>query len=213
MKITPPSDVQASAREICAKIRQESESEASSLIEKARHSADGITREAEEQAAAQRQRLMKDAEARLKRSRENLVSTLTLAKKKLFLKGIGIVMEKAVAAVEAEAQAFRSHREYPTFLKKAIVEGAGVIDQEYIDVYYASLDERLITPELIKETNAYATHKHGRQFVFAFHAADFKDIGVILQSQDGHLIFDNRFAARLRRMRTEMGMGLFKEVL
>ena len=44
-----------------------------------------------------------------------------------------------------------------------------------------------------------------------FKKSDFSEIGVIVQSQDGRLLFDNRFSARLKRAYDEIYMKLLKE--
>lgn len=201
------------AHEICAKIRQESEAQARLILERAKAKAEDMRRAALRQSEEYRTRLAGETETRLRQVKEHLLSTIALEKKKIVLRNQSLLIGAVLASVEAQALAFRSAREYPVFLKNAIVEGAGVIDQEYLGVYYSSLDERLITPDFIRETTGFATHVHNRQFVFAFHVSDFKDMGVIVQSQDGCVVFDNRFMTRLKRMQDDEGLRLLGEVL
>jgi vacuolar-type H+-ATPase subunit E/Vma4 len=44
-----------------------------------------------------------------------------------------------------------------------------------------------------------------------FNKADFSDLGVIVNSIDGRIMYDNRFLARLERVKEEVYMELLKE--
>ena len=45
----------------------------------------------------------------------------------------------------------------------------------------------------------------------SFEEAEFDDIGIVARSPDSRVIFDNRFSARLGRMKDELYMKLIKE--
>ena len=104
-----------------------------------------------------------------------------------------------LAELKNVAAAFRQTREYTTFLQSAINEGARVINTQEVTVVYSPLDEKIMNDNF-KNKGKYKLLK-----------GDFNDLGVIVQSVDGRLLFDNRLAARLKRKYDEIYSQLIAE--
>ncbi|MDO8535864.1 MAG: V-type ATP synthase subunit E family protein [Candidatus Omnitrophota bacterium] len=185
------------AEEICSSIKRESSEEAQLLLDKANKERERILSEASVEADARSQAIFSAAEKELAEKRERIFSTVTMEKRRIDLEAKSLFIADVIAAVKKEAQNFRGAKDYVKFLRKAILEGVKIIDDKKAQVFYSHLDESVIAQ--LNDINV------------EFKKGDFTDIGVIVQSQDGRLLFDNRFAGRLKRAYDEIYMKLLKE--
>ncbi len=208
---SPLQDNAQEARQICAKIREESERQIADILSRARKEAQGILANARQEAENKKAQMLKDLSRQVYLAKERIASTLNLGKKKIALEERDKFAQQVLDAAIKESLQFRKSKDYPDFLKKAIIEGAAVIDAKDLDIFYSSLDKGVVRESFIKETTTYAADKLKKNFVFKFHESDFQDIGIIIQSQDGHLMYDNRFLSRLKRSHDTIYMNLLKE--
>jgi vacuolar-type H+-ATPase subunit E/Vma4 len=199
------------AQQICAKIREEAESQITDILGRARKEAEKILAQAAQTAADKKTQMLKELDTQLNQARERILSALNLGKKKIFLGEKNKFAQEVLEGVIKESERFRNSEGYRAFLKKAIIEGASVIDTQDLDVFYSGFDAGVVDESFIKDTTTLAADKFRKSLVFKFHKSDFKDIGVIVQSQDGHLSYDNRFLARLKRAQENVYMKLLKE--
>ena len=206
----PQANIQE-AEQICSKIQQEAAYQVQELFERANKEAERILGLAKAEAENKKQVLLKDLDKKLSREEEKMLSSLSLEKKKIALEEKSKFAQQVLDLIFRQAEELRRSRDYLTFLKKAILQGAAVIDTETIEVFCSSLDEKITNSDFIKEVTAFAANKFKKNFVFKCHYADFKDIGVIVQSPDGHLSYDNRFQSRLKRMYDQVYAKLLKE--
>ena len=199
------------AQVIRAKIKEEAAFQTAELAARAKQEAQKIRAQAENEAQRKADEMLKDMEHQISRAKEKVLSTLSLEKKKIILDEKNKFVQQVIAAVHAEAAGFRNDREYTSFMKRAILEGARVIDAETTEVLYSPLDKKLIDDDFIRETGAFITNTLKKNVTLKFTVSDFSDIGVIMQSQDGRLYYDNRFASRFQRVQDEVFARLLRE--
>ena len=120
-----------------------------------------------------------------------------MEKRRVCLEAKSLFIEDVIAAVKREAENFRGSKDYVKFLREAILEGIKIVDDRKVQVFYSHLDEKAISQV--------------GDLPVEFKRSDFGEIGVIVQSQDGRLLFDNRFSARLKRSYDEIYVKLLKE--
>jgi len=185
------------ADELCLKIREESFGEEQLLLDKANKEKERILSEAVKEAERQTSACLFAAENEIARIRERIFSIVTMERKRIFLEGKSLFITDVFAGVKQEAENFRSDKDYAKFLKEAILEGIEIVDSSNAQVFYSYLDEGAIS--LVKDLPV------------EFKKSTFSEIGVIVQSRDGRLLFDNRFSARLKRAYDEIYMKLLKE--
>lgn len=192
------------AEEICKKIIEDASSQADILLATAEKEKSKILEEANLEAENRKKEALKRNDIEIEKMRQKIFSTLNLEKKKLFLeeksKFIEIVFEK----VKETALGFRADPGYKAFLEKAISEGVDVIGEKEVSVLYSGLDEKIIKGDFIKNIKGVTLQ---------FEKSDFKDIGVIVQSKDSRLIYDDTFSARFKRLYDDIYMDLLKEIL
>jgi vacuolar-type H+-ATPase subunit E/Vma4 len=185
------------AEEICSRIKEESAEEVELILGKAHKERERILSEARKEAQAQARIILSAAEKEVEDNRTRIFSTVTMEKRRVSLEAKSLFIADVIAAVNREAENFRSGGDYVKFLRDAILEGIKIVDDKMAQVFYSHLDEKVISQidDLPVE----------------FKKSDFSQIGVIVQSQDGRLLFDNRFSARLKRAYDEIYMKLLKE--
>jgi len=204
---------QENAVEICARIRHDAQTEVAIALERAQKEADKIMAGARVQAEQKRQTELKGLDADILKTKEKILSSLNLERKRLILAQKDKFVQSVFEAVKAEAALFRANADYAAFLEKAILEGVRVIGDSHIEVYYSAIDEQLVHEGFIKKIETGCSLAMKKQCALKFHKADFSDPGVIVYSADGRMMFDNRFSARLQRFQEELSMELLKESL
>jgi len=187
------------AEEICKRIIEDATSQADSLLESAKKERSKILGEANEEAESRKKEILKKGEIDTEKMKQKIFSTLNLEKKKLFLEEKSRFIESILEKVKVMAAEFRKDPGYKQFLEKAILEGIKVVAEKEVEVLYSTLDEKII-----KDINIANVR---------FKKSDFKDIGIIVQSNDSRLIFDNTFSARFKRMYEDIYMDLLKGAL
>ncbi|MCX5692504.1 MAG: V-type ATP synthase subunit E family protein [Candidatus Omnitrophica bacterium] len=191
------------AGEICRKIIEDASAQAGSILTRAGKEKSKILEEANQEAENKKKEALKKNDIEVEKMRQKIFSTLNLEKKKLFLEEKSRFIETVLEKVREIAAEFRKDQGYKAFLEKAISEGVEVIGERDVDVLYSALDEKIIKGDFIKNINGVTLE---------FKKCDFKDIGVIVQSKDSRLIYDNTFSARFKRLHDDIYMDLLKGV-
>ena len=185
------------ADKICSSIRDESGKEAKLLLDKAHKERDRILSEASQEARNKTSVIVSAAEKEITREKEKASSNVTMEKRRVSLEAKSLFIADVIAVVKKRAESFRGSNEYAKFLRAAILEGIKIVDDKRVKVFYSHIDEGMMAQfgDLPAE----------------FEKSDFDEAGVIVQSQDGRLLFDNRFSARLNRAYDEIYMNLLRE--
>lgn len=200
------------AEEICKRIREEAKTQVRDIIERAQKERQRIIDEANLEAENKRQEILKKLEKELEKTKQRIFSTINLEKKKLFLEEKGKFIGVILNSVKDIAKEFRSSGDYKTFLEKAILQGIKIIDQNGVDIFYSSLDDKIFKDDFIDNIEKLCQAKLNHKITLNFKKGDFKDTGIIVQSIDERLIYDNRFLSRLKRAYDDVYMDLLREI-
>jgi vacuolar-type H+-ATPase subunit E/Vma4 len=195
---------------ICAKISEDAEKEAKSIIESGRSQVENILLEARRLAEAKKQEIFKELDQELSKSREKVSSSLNLARKRLILAEKDKFVQSVLAEVREKALVFRHDPGYPEFLGKAVVEAIKIVGDKNTEVYYSYLDEQLFNEGFMKNIKNSCPGSVNNGCSIKFSKSDFTDLGVIVNAPGGRIIFDNRFLTRLERAKEEIYMDLLK---
>jgi Archaeal/vacuolar-type H+-ATPase subunit E len=191
------------AGEICRRIIEDATFQADFMLTRSAKEKSEILKEANREAENKKKEILRKNEIEIEKMKQRIFSTLNLEKKKLFLEEKGRFIEAIIEKVRETAMEFRKDPGYKKFLEKAISEGVEVVGEREAEVLYSGLDEKIIKDDFIKNINGVALE---------FKKSDFKDIGVIMQSKDSRLIYDNTFSARFKRLYDGIYMELLKGV-
>ncbi|MEI8349946.1 MAG: V-type ATP synthase subunit E family protein [Candidatus Omnitrophota bacterium] len=211
-KKLPIDTTKENAQELLKKINLEAEAEIADINAITKREVDKIFAQANKEVEAKKEIDLSQLQKEIEALREKNFSTVTLEKKRVILGEQNAFIEKVFCAVKDEAARFRLCAEYVAFLERAILEAVAVIDSEHMVVSYSSLDEKIFSAEFITNVQKNCAVKFGKKIVFNFQKSDFNDMGVTAASCDGHLCYDNRFTARLKRAYEEIYAQLQKEI-
>ena len=202
---------QENAEVICAKISEDADAEIKTILEQARRESEKIVSQARKSAEDKNLLISKELEQEIQKSREKILSSLNLEKKRLVLGEKDKFIQSVLAKVIKNAQDFRRENGYQEFLENAIIEGVEVIEDGNIAVYYSSQDEHFFNSDFIKKIEKSCSQVLKTGCSLKFNKADFSDLGVIVNSVDGRIMYDNRFLARLERVKEKIYMELLKD--
>ncbi len=202
---------QENADLICAKINQDADEEVRAILEKAGKDAEKVLARARKSAEEKRQAIFKDLEQEIQKSREKILSSLNLEKKRLLLGEKDKFVQSVLSEVRKKARELRKESGYPEFLESAIIEGIEVIGENKVEIYYSYLDEHLFNEGFINKIETACSRVLKPDCGVKLNKADFFDLGVIVNSTDGRMMYDNRVLARLDRAKEEIYMELLKE--
>jgi vacuolar-type H+-ATPase subunit E/Vma4 len=197
---------------ICAKIRQDADDEIKSIMSCVQKDVQHILDTARQEIDRKREVTLAGLEKDLAKARERVVSLTNLEKKRIALEGKSRFVDEILNGVMRKAQDFRRASGYADFLIQAIVGGMEILGQTSVEVYYAAADEALFTDGFARKAESAGQEKLKKTCAIVFRKSDFKDLGVVVNSKDGRVSFDNRFSARLGRIKDQVYMELLKEV-
>ncbi len=199
------------AQSICTKIQEDADSETKVIIERAKVQADEISKNSEKMFNNKKQFLMAELEKDLQKSQEKISSTLNLEKKRILLEARSKFVDSVFAVVKQKALDFRKDAKYSEFIFASIIEGAQIIETGDIEIFYSYIDEAIFTNEFLNRLKTKITAVVGKSCTISLNKNEFKDLGVIINSKDGRLVYDNRFLSRLGRNYDQFYIELLKE--
>jgi vacuolar-type H+-ATPase subunit E/Vma4 len=201
------------AQKIIEKIRREADLLSDNILFSAKKEAQDLLDKSKQMFEAEKEKIEQDLQREIAALKEKNSSSLSIEKRKIILNQKNRFVEDVLSLVRLEAEKFRSNKDYYDFLVKACGEGARVIGSKDIEVIYSYCDEAAFTSREFQDKIRLFCSAIGCDCRIEFIKGDFKDIGVIIQSQDTRLIYDNRFESRLKRGYDEIFMELLQEAL
>lgn len=200
------------AEALRSKIKQESESEIQALLIGAKNEAAKIKEEAQAQAASAKEQAFKESDAEISTLKDQIFSVLNIEKKRMILEEKNNFIKVVLSTVKEKAKEFRASKDYQTFLINTVVEALSVIDEAKLNIFYSKLDASVFNEDFIKKIKETCLAKTGKNISFVFQKGNFDDIGILTESNDGRLLYDNRFLTRLERNYDAIYMQLLREM-
>lgn len=198
------------AQNIILKIQADTQAQVAAILAKAFKDAEKINKDALAQVDSLRQAALEKAALTSDKFKNKIFSTLNLEQARIELKEKECLAGEIVARIKAKAKEFRNDSGYWSLLLEFILEGVVVIGRNQLEIIYSYLDQPILTnPEFVRQMKERCAAEGEINFIFT--ADSFKDIGVIVQSQDKRLVFDNTFNARFKRFYQDILSDLFKE--
>ncbi|MCX7927775.1 MAG: V-type ATP synthase subunit E [Candidatus Omnitrophica bacterium] len=198
------------AEVICERILKQAEEEVVKIKEAALRQKEKILQQAQQEAQKRKQQLLDDSQKQTEKIKEKILSSLVLEKKRLILQNKDRLIKEVFAQIQKQAEDFRLDSKYPYFLEKAIIEAVMVVGSNELVVIYSKYDRNIFNENFRKKIEASCCSTAKKSLVFHWKESDFQDIGVIVYSADGRLMFDNRFSSRLERQRQNIEQELLR---
>jgi ribonuclease Y len=189
--------IRALRREILSK----AQSQAEDLTEAAKGERDAARQQAEEKAQAIKEEILRSAREEAASTKQQGISAARLeAQRKLLAK-----REELISQVFTEAQKrlteLRHSDAYPNVLRRLLVEAAAGLGGGNLVVLANEEDRALLSDEFLAQVaqglDRETTLRRSESSVEV-------EGGVIVERTDGHIRYDNSFAARLERSKDEL---------
>jgi vacuolar-type H+-ATPase subunit E/Vma4 len=197
---------------ICEEIRKQTQQQQDTILQKARDEAEKTIFDAQNQAKKYEEEEKKKNDEEIQRLKERIYSTQTIEKKRITLINQGLFVQKIFDKVMEYSNIFRSSKEYKDFLKKSIKEGIEVIGTDKAEVLYSINDEKYFDKQFIEDVKIFCNPGSNKNFSLDFQKGDFQDIGIIVNSSDKRIIYDNRFSTKFERLKGNLQREIIKEV-
>ncbi|MCX7705387.1 MAG: V-type proton ATPase subunit E [bacterium] len=194
------SEIEKSASAKIEQIMQQAKTEAQKILDDAVKTAEEIIRIENEKTQQQISEMEQRAE-----------SSIKMELRKMHLEFKKEFVEKVFEKVNRMAGDFRNNPEYKHFLKNAVLEAIEVIDKPKVVIRFSSLDRDYFTPEFEKEITEICKKELKKEVSITFVRTDSQDIGITAFTDDGFIIYENTFSARMKRLYDELYTQLMGE--
>lgn len=194
-------------------IREKSEDDAASIIQMANTEAQQILDDAKEKAEANHTDLMKKAEDKASVLRKKIISGAVLEMKSHELRNREKVINRIFKNLSEQLNTLRTKNAYADILKFLIKEGAVALETESIILSAGSYEKKLLTKDVLQKIQQDVNTKNQLQVSFSISDKELSEGGVMLESGDGRMVYDNRFSARIHRMNNQMRLVVIQKLI
>lgn len=206
-------DNQQSAKLICQKIKDDAESQADSILRKAKQNAGLRIKLAKAEADKYLEQKKEEAKDKTVDIRKRSLSTVGLETRRIIAKAREEIIAEVLEEVKSRGENFRQQLEYPRWLKSIIIEGILNIAQNQVKVVASGLDSKIIEKDFIKDIKDELEKNHNLDVdIETVFDKNIRDTGVYIKSKDKRIIFRNTFLARMERQKNRLRLLIFKEI-
>jgi V/A-type H+/Na+-transporting ATPase subunit E len=188
-------------------IMNEAQSDAERILEEARQKADTIRKQAQEQAAQERQRILERAQQEAARIRSQSVATTQLKSRTMQLDHREKLLNNVFKAAQQELPSVQQWTDYPEIAQNLLREALTQLKAEEVTVRadaktQAVLDQAFLD-QVSRENNTKITMGPPLE----------RGIGVMVDTANGRLQYDNTLETRLRRMQADMRSPVYHQLM
>ncbi|MDZ7859140.1 MAG: V-type ATP synthase subunit E family protein [Candidatus Krumholzibacteriota bacterium] len=199
-----------SVDEICSRIRKDGEREVNSILDKAEKTASEIIEKAEEEKDRIIKEIIAEAEQKGETERRRELSGVQIEIKRAKLKIREDVIANVMEKVKESLEKVREESSYPVILKDMIVEGIKALDGKSFFVLVDGRDFHIMKKEVIPAVRAEL--KGELENVEIRELEEDSLGGVKVGVPGGNVVYDNRFEARMYRLRDDIRNMIFENI-
>lgn len=202
-----------SVNEICRQIIADGEHEVSSILEKARRTADDITSKAEEEGKKAAEKILKEADSRVEAIKRRAVSSVELEVKRERLKVRESLFDMVMEKVNELLSSARGRSEYADILAGLAVEAIVALGSANVTIFADSRDVQLVESKVVPKVKDMLAGL-GKEI----ESVDVKPLdkpsigGVVVGVREGNVIYDDTFESRLYRMQSDIRTIVYNEL-
>ena len=176
-------------------IREQAEAEASQTLATARRQANSIQDQAQAQADAQREEILQRAHDEARSLYEHTAATAQLEAQRLKLQHREQLIERVFAEARQQLPSAPQWSDYEQIARRLVREAVERLDVDEAVVRAGEATQRIIDEEALSEL--------GKELGVRLHAGKplSQTTGVVIETPDGHRLYDNTLETRLARMR------------
>lgn len=194
----------SSAEKICQQIREDSQKEAETIIQKAKRNAGLRIKLAQGEAKRYVKEHNLKVAGQIEQIEQKVLAGVNLEIRKIILQAREKIIDSVLQAIRKKGAEFRQQQEYENWLNKVIIEGIRNIGDKNITVIISRQDAALV-PKIENNIKEALT-------VTVVTDENVHDTGAIIKSADGRKVFYNIFSARLERLMPKLRLLIVKEI-
>lgn len=200
----------ASSDALLQVIEEQSQKEAESILEQAEKDAKTVLEKADGEAESIRSEILRKSRMQVEGIRKRILSGVHLEIKKQQLQNRELIITGLLKKVEEKFQSLRATDSYGDILRFWIGEGIHALQEADLCLVPGELERKWLTSEFL----AQIVDKSGldRSVSLKLSRKTLIEGGIIIESEDGRMRFDNRFQARMRRMQETMRQFINKQL-
>lgn len=203
------SEIEGNAEGIIQKIRAEADKNLSDIIASAKNKAESIIKDAEISIEQGKKKTRDELNISMQRLKEIMDSSEKMEIKRIVLGRKNVFAEQVIKTAGQISADFRNKSEYKSFLISSIRKGMQLISKDTVAIKYSPKDESFINNKMKDELSELSKKNNIR---INLNKDDFSDIGLVIMSEDGSIIYDARYNALFKRMSEEVYMKIIGEI-
>jgi len=203
---------QSSSEILRKEILEQSQKEASEIFEQAEKEKNRILHTAREEADQIHARAMKKAQKEADVIRRRILSGVHLEIKQESLRQREKLIARILESVNTKLEDFRKSKDYIPFMEGLILEGIVALDVQIVEIQAGSVEKEILKPQVLASLQEKYKNEYGRNVTLTLRNEILPEAGVILEDDQKRIKFDNRFSARIHRMRNELRLIILKQL-
>jgi V/A-type H+-transporting ATPase subunit E len=192
--MTPDENIERLSRDIL----QQAQSEAEQIISEANNKADQIRKHAQEEAAAERARILDQAKRDSDRIRSQAIATTQLKARTLQLESRENLLKEVFETALKNLSSVQQWNDYETIIEKLAKEAISQLGSSKLLIHSDKYTNKFLTESVLKKLNS---EFDGR---IALGEPLEKGTGLVTETANGHLTYDNTLETRLQRLANEL---------
>lgn len=192
--MTQDDNIQRLSREII----QQAEADAEKILSDAKVKADQIRNQAQVTMDGDKKRILEQAKNDADRIRGQAVATAQLKARTLILESREKLLVEVFDSSKGKIPAIQQWSDYPTIVESLALEAINQLGTKKVILHADKVTQDLLKESVLKtiSTKFDGTIEMGEPLI--------KGTGIIAETVDGHLNYDNTFETRLRRLENEL---------
>ena len=156
--------------------------------------------------------MLRKAEMQAEGIRRRLLSGLNLEIRKQNLQEREDMIAGLFQRLVEKYKAFRRTEDYANVLKHWIREGIEALQEPDLHLVTGDVERKWLTREFLQQIEKETASESGRSVSLNLSGENISEEGVIIESGDGRLRFDNRITSRIQRNRKTMRLFVYEQL-
>jgi len=193
-------NIDALSREMLGNAKAEAEQ----ILAEAKAKADAIRRKAEDQAAAERAQILERAKQEADRLRGQVVATTQMKARTMELEHREKLLDKVFTAAHLQLADVVKHSDYKVIARRLVQEALVQLKPKSAKIRADKVTQSFLTEAVLDGLSKEYTVK------LTFGEPLAQGIGVVVETDDGHLQYDNTLETRLNRLQNGLRPPVYR---
>ena len=179
-------------------VNSEAKAETDRILAEAKSKSESILQHAKKQAAAERDEILDQAQQQVNRLHDQAISTTRMKARTMDLDSREKMLEKVFVESLGQLPSILQWNDYSLILQKLIQEAVEILKSDTLQVRVDKRTRDFITDPLLTALSKKLNVK------LSFGKPLEQGTGVIVETADGHLLYDNTLETRLNRLQNSL---------